>query len=226
MRGFIENYTIRFDKSNEGDRSYSVTAIVNPKTKFESVLFGDEDAPEITVYQRGVIEYDRELPKHSYLYVDIPDNYIPPVSDLRTIVAYPVPKVMIDDDVDITEPSSVKQVLTETDIPNKRKEIKSHDGMSSITISDNGIVLKSGNTSFEVGTDGFYKSGKTHEYSLPNKNTVLFQESEFRGILPHAFLPGFNIPRMLPSGKFFNRITNITSSVSKLNKFKRLLKEL
>lgn len=218
--GIIENYVIRYARSKKTVDKIIIAEVIKPITTFEKSIFGDARNIKFMIPQIGTISYDSDMPNKYNLLVHVEEGLRISSDAIFVIYGYPVPKNLDEYDIDPSEPAKMTEILDDSYLESQHKSIKSNDGECIIGISDNGIVLKSGNTCIGISKEGISFTGNVTSYDLPNKSNVIVKESGMMSLLPKAFVPPFAIPSHIPSTDLVRKVSSISRTISKLMKFK------
>ena len=136
----------------------------------------------------------------------------------RHSLAFPIPSDLGDFKVSISEAAEGFQILDSSLLNSNFRIYKSENGESSIGLSDDAVVLRSGKTMITLTSGKITMSGKQVNMNLPNANYVIGEEVGILDFLPKCFLPGFNTPRLWPNIDLLTAATKIVDTVSKLKK--------
>ena len=219
----VKNYKIKYTENPNKAGHYIPVAEITPLSFQEKKVLGDSTAmvvipmfSELGNYTDWPIKYNLLLllQRGRHLW----QNKNGEASRFLTDVAvFPVSNQIGDYDIAVGEKIEGFQVLDGSQLPGDNyRVIKSESGNSFIGISDDTIVLRSGDSMVTITPKQMTIKSKTVNLNLPNANYVIAEETGFLSLLPKCFLPIFNTPTVLPKIDLFAaaaKITNIVTSI-------------
>ena len=117
---------------------------------------------------------------------------------LGPIFAIPFPKAIGNIGVSTAEPSKTVTVLDNAQVKPNYKTLRSEDGSAAISVSNDSIVLRVGDTAFVVSNGKILHMGELVEYNLPTKSQAIVKETGVMRFLPKAFVPPLCFPDYMP----------------------------
>ena len=215
----LSNFKIlTYDRGNLPDHTILISFI--PKTKED---FAFTRTPTIIKSQYlGIIDYSINDQNYD-CYVLYEDTDIDAVGLLKESFVYFVPKSPIDGGKpeDKHETSQPAQHINNAIPGENYKSIRSYpDGISKVLISDNAVIIKSGESMIHTDKNGVSIYGHITHYNLPETSNAIIKENGLMSILPKAFVPPFCTPERLPD---MDLPVQVSSSFETLKKMRGVI---
>lgn len=209
----IKNYrTVNIESLFEAEHILGIE--VMPKEAHEVETFGA--SPIRLALPKLSIEDNTRIEDKYYIMALIDDEHSFTDREYTFTNGFLIPKDSGEFDHEHVEAVDIKQYIDNSELGDRYKIIRSEDGESFIAISDNGIIIRSGDTVFTVSPDSISKMGEEKRYSLPNENHAIMKESGFLRMLPKCFLPPFAIPDYLPDFGIMLTISTMRDIINRM----------
>ena len=131
-------------------------------------------------------------------------------------IAIPIAKTLGQYKASIEQSNQPSQLLNSSTLSDNYRIMKSEDGSSYLGLSNDAVVLKTGNILVTLAADAVTITGKIVEHSFPKTNRLIMEETGIMRILPKCFLPPFSIPDYLPNMDLIGSTMKIYNAVKKI----------